>query len=53
MIKAVSLVWAGAVEKSELSDVGVGCNLAGGKNVTTAAIVNSWTQGSDHDLGAP
>ena len=29
MMKAISLVWAGAVEKCELSDVGVGCSLQG------------------------
>ena len=35
-----SLVWA--VEKGEVSDVGVGRNRAGGeKNVAVAAIVNS------------
>ncbi len=29
--KTVSLVWAGAVEMCELSDVDIGCNKAGGE----------------------
>ena len=40
-MKTVSLVWAGTVEKSELSDVVVGRNRAEGKNVAAAAIVQS------------